>query len=191
MIRKIATITFQSGALVALLGSLLFAGGVLGSSPGILGSSLRFIAAICRDSSTQWMVMACLASHFMTLLMVERRMNLAPSATGVTDLKSGCEDEESGQRDRAFGGKGIFERATHPKEVSLPQWRDFHRTPESFLLPWLLAECVDHCGWVAVRLGLSNGGASSGIPRIVGGHCGWQRPCDLGPMAGRVRNAGP
>ena len=101
MIRKIATITFQSGALVALLGSLLFAGGVLGSSPGILGSSLRFIAAICRDSSTQWMVMACLASHFMTLLMVERRMNLAPSATGVTDLKSGCEDEESGQSEGA------------------------------------------------------------------------------------------
>jgi O-antigen ligase len=47
---------------------------VSGTAPGWLQSVGMEIQAACRDTGTQWMVMVCLVSYFVTFLFLERRL---------------------------------------------------------------------------------------------------------------------
>ena len=84
MIRKIGVNTTCVGALVVLAALLLFSGEYSDSSPSFLGSCLRFVLAVCLDSGTQWMVMVCLASHYIILLDLERK---SPAMASVAASK--------------------------------------------------------------------------------------------------------
>ena len=74
MIRKSITTVITFGSVGCLLFVLLFANGIWAKSPGFMGSALHEISDILRDSSTQWMVVLCLACYFVMLLILERRV---------------------------------------------------------------------------------------------------------------------
>lgn len=78
MIRKSITTAIKFGSVGFLLFVLLFANGIWVKSPGFIGSALHEISAILRDSSTQWMVVLCLACYFVMLLILERRTDSTP-----------------------------------------------------------------------------------------------------------------
>src|ERR1035437_718081 len=74
MTRKPIATVLKALAVTFLWGLILFADFIWGTSAGFLGSITREVTAACRDSQTQWMVVLCLASYFVMLLFLERRL---------------------------------------------------------------------------------------------------------------------
>jgi O-antigen ligase len=73
MIRRIMVAALQLGVLAFSLATLLFAGEDWRTSSGFIGSAIRELEAIFRDSTTQWMVLVCLAFYFVAFLVFEFR----------------------------------------------------------------------------------------------------------------------
>ena len=78
MVRESFATLLKTSNVAFLLFVLLFTGGSWEVFPGFIGSVLKEITAVFRDSATQWMLVVCLAVYFSAFLILERRMN--PSA---------------------------------------------------------------------------------------------------------------
>jgi hypothetical protein len=74
MTRESFATLLKAGAVVFLLLVFLFADGVWVSSAGFIGSALREVATVFRDSGTQWMVFLCLGIYFTAFLFLRSRM---------------------------------------------------------------------------------------------------------------------
>ena len=77
MIRRITVAALQLGALAFSLAVFLLAGEVWRTSPGLIDSTIRELEAIFRDSTTQWMVLVCLAFYFVVFSIFEFRSSPA------------------------------------------------------------------------------------------------------------------
>lgn len=64
---------FAAGAVFLLLPGALFADGIMRLGGGWLGSIVREISAVCRDESTQWMLVVCLVVYVVLILFLEKR----------------------------------------------------------------------------------------------------------------------
>ena len=73
MIWKSIATTSKYGAGLFPVFALLFADGIWATSPGFIGSALRELTAVCQDSSTQWMLVFCLAVYVVIFLISELR----------------------------------------------------------------------------------------------------------------------
>ena len=74
MTRKLFATLLKTGSVAFLLFALLFAGGAWQSVPGFIGSFLREITAVLRDSETQWMVFLCLGIYFTAFIFLHARL---------------------------------------------------------------------------------------------------------------------
>jgi O-antigen ligase len=77
MIRRITVAALQLGALAFSLAAFLFADGLLEASSGIVGSTIRDLNAVFRDSATQWMVLVCLLFYLIAFSILEIRSSPA------------------------------------------------------------------------------------------------------------------
>ena len=77
MLRKSIATAVKFGTVAFLLSTLLFAGGSLGTSSGLVGSMIREITAVSRDAGTQWMLVVCLLVYFVAFTLLERRAKLS------------------------------------------------------------------------------------------------------------------
>jgi O-antigen ligase len=73
MIHKSIATALKCGVMVFLLFAPLFADGIWTTASGFIGSALREISAVCRDSSTQWMLIFCLTIYFVIFLISDSR----------------------------------------------------------------------------------------------------------------------
>jgi hypothetical protein len=74
---------FTGSLAFLLLGFLLF-DDFWAATPGFIGSVLREVVAVGRDSSTQWMLVFCLAIYFIMFLILERRLGSMAHRVGKT-----------------------------------------------------------------------------------------------------------
>ena len=74
MTRKLFAKLLAAGSVALLLFALLFAGGVWQSVPGFIGSFLREITAVLRDTETQWMVFLCLGIYLIAFIFLRARL---------------------------------------------------------------------------------------------------------------------
>jgi len=84
VVRRILKVMVPVG-LLALLSAALFGGYLTVSRIDWLQLVAREIQAVCRDAGTQWMVVACLLSYFVTFLILERRLNSTPHLGPLPD----------------------------------------------------------------------------------------------------------
>ena len=75
---KSLAMTSKCGVVAFLLFALLFADAIGAISPSFIGSFLKEITDVCRDASTQWRLVLCLACYFILLLLLERRFRRSP-----------------------------------------------------------------------------------------------------------------
>jgi O-Antigen ligase len=77
MCKSFATL-LKTGSVSFLLFALLFAGGSLQSSSNFIGTALRGITAVLRDSETQWMVFVCLGIYFTVFCFLRSHSDAIP-----------------------------------------------------------------------------------------------------------------
>ncbi|HXI70044.1 MAG TPA: O-antigen ligase family protein [Verrucomicrobiae bacterium] len=70
---KLFAALLKTGGVAFLFFVLLFADGVWATFPGFIGSALRDLTAVCRESGTQWMLVFCLVCYHGVFLFLERR----------------------------------------------------------------------------------------------------------------------
>ena len=83
--RSIATV-LKFGAVAFVLFILLFADDLWMNSSGFIGSILREINAILRDSKTQWMVFLCLGTYFVAFVFLHYKVKQASWSSQRDDL---------------------------------------------------------------------------------------------------------
>jgi hypothetical protein len=73
MLRRVMAEVLEVGILMCLLALFLYGNEFSRASYGLIGSVGREISAVCRSSTTQWMVLVCFVFYFLAFLIFELR----------------------------------------------------------------------------------------------------------------------
>jgi hypothetical protein len=79
--RKLFINNLQWGIVASFLTAFIFAGEMVDQSSGLVPSILREVAAVCRDDSTQWMLVVCLAVYLVFFWLLEKKRDSTPHPT--------------------------------------------------------------------------------------------------------------
>jgi len=132
VVRRVFKIVIPLGLLALLLAGVLFSGyATTANAPGWLRQVSVEIQAACRDAGTQWMVVVCLLSYFITFLILERRVLPQRATKGAKETVSTPHPDAPGR-----GGEG--------GALALPNARAISNllTAISFPTFWLVALLV-------------------------------------------------
>jgi len=127
---------FKYGAVALLLFVILFASGDSSSTPGFLNTAVIEIAALCRDPSIQWLLVACLVIYFITFSLLEWRADAAIQPIGKIGKAEGLPLPSAGS-DMPMATPPLAVPA--PAPFSKPHLRKILFSPNLCLSTFLLA----------------------------------------------------